>query len=139
MEMTPTHLTITEHTRRQRREMSLAGKILWQRLRGNRIAGQKFKRQHPISGYIVDFACVQHRLVVELDTGARPTGEALQRERRRMLDLMHEDWTVLRLGEADVLDRLEQVIATITRHLAPPPDRQAVSAQSTPTASREHV
>ena len=139
MEMTQTPHTITEIARHRRKTMPLAARILWQRLRAGRICGHKFRRQHPIGGYIVDFACLKHKLVIELDTGARPTDEALQRDRRRMLDLMHEGWTVLRLGEADVLDRLEQVIATITRHLAPPPDRQSAPSQSAPTASREAV
>ena len=128
MEMTQTPLTTTEIARRRRKTMPLASRILWQRLRAGRICGHKFRRQHPIAGYIVDFACVQHKLVIELDTGARPTGEAQQRDRRRMLDLMHEGWIVLRLAESDIFDRLDQVIATITRHLQPAPDRQATSA-----------
>ena len=134
MEMT--QLTTTEIARRRRKTMPLAARTLWQRLRAGRISGHKFRRQHPIGGYIVDFACLRHKLVIELDTGARPTDEAMQRDRRRMLDLMHEGWTVLRLAESDIFNRLDQVIATITRHLAPPPDRQAASA---PTVSREHV
>ena len=129
MEMTQTHLTTTELARRRRKTMPLASRILWQRLRAGRIAGHKFRRQHPISGYIVDFACLKHKLVIELETSPRPTGDALQRDRRRMLDLMHEDWTVLRLAESDIFNRLDQVIATITRHLGPGPDRQVASTR----------
>ncbi|WP_417478505.1 endonuclease domain-containing protein [Maricaulis sp.] len=127
MEMTQTHLTTTELARRRRKTMPLASRILWQRLRAGRIAGHKFRRQHPISGYIVDFACLKHKLVIEIEPNPRPTGEALQRDRRRMLDLMHEGWTVLRLAESDIFNRQDQVIATITRHLEPGPDRQAAS------------
>lgn len=123
MEMT--QLTTTEIARRRRKTMPLASRILWQRLRASRISGHSFRRQHPIGGYIVDFACLKHKLVIELDTGARPTDETLQRDRRRMLDLMHDGWTVLRLAESDIFNRLDQVIATITRHLPPLPDRQA--------------
>ena len=118
MEMTQTHLTTTELARRRRKTMPLASRILWQRLRAGRI-----------SGYIVDFACLKHKLVIELETSPRPTGDALQRDRRRMLDLMHEDWTVLRLAESDIFNRLDQVIATITRHLGPGPDRQVASTR----------
>ncbi|WP_417494088.1 endonuclease domain-containing protein [Maricaulis sp.] len=128
--MTQATLTATEIARRHRKTMPLAARILWQRLRSGRIAGHKFRRQHPISGYIVDFACVQHKLVIELETGPRPTGEALQRDRRRMLDLMHEDWTVLRLAESDIFNRLEQVIATIARHLPAESGRQTATAHA---------
>ena len=134
MDMTQARLTTTEIARRRRKTMPLAARILWQSLRAGRISGHKFRRQHPISGYIVDFACLRHKLVIELDTGARPTDEAQQRDRRRMLDLMHEGWTVLRLAESDIFNRLDQVIATITRHLPPLPDRQ-----DAPAPSREHV
>lgn len=130
MEMTQTTLTTTELARRRRKTMPLAARILWQRLRAGRISGHKFRRQHPLGGYIVDFACLRHKLVIELDTGTRPTDEAQQRDRRRMLDLMHEGWTVLRLAESDIFNRLDQVIATITRHLPPLPDRQTAPAPS---------
>tara|TARA_R110000868_G_scaffold6550_1_gene36936 strand:+ start:2521 stop:2928 length:408 start_codon:yes stop_codon:yes gene_type:complete len=130
MDMTQTRLTTTEIARRRRKTLPLAARILWQRLRAGRISGHKFRRQHPIGGYIVDFACLRHKLVIELDTGVRQTDEIQQRERRRMLDLMHEGWTVLRLAESDIFNRLDQVIATITRHLPPLPDRQAAPAQS---------
>lgn len=132
MEMT--QLTTTEIARRRRKTMPLAARTLWQRLRAGRISGHKFRRQHPIGGYIVDFACLKHKLVIELDTGARPTDETQQRDRRRMLDLMHEGWTVLRLAESDIFNRLDQVIATITRHLQPAPDRQAA-----PSRAEQHV
>lgn len=121
MEMTQTHLTTTEIARRRRKTMPLAARILWQHLRAGRISGHKFRRQHPIGGYIVDFACLRHKLVIELKDGTRLTGDALQRDRRRMLDLMHEGWTVLRLAESDIFNRLEQVIATVARHLPAEP------------------
>lgn len=130
MEMTQATLTTTEIARRRRKTMPLAARILWQRLRAGRICGHKFRRQHPIAGYIVDFACLRHKLVIELEAGPRLTGDALQRDRRRMLDLMHEGWTVLRLAESDVFNRLDQVIATITRHLPPESDLQTAAARA---------
>ena len=119
MEMT--QLTTTEIARRRRKTMPLATRTLWQRLRAGRISGHEFRCQHPISGYIVDFACLKQKLVIELKDGTRLTGDALQRDRRRMLDLMHEGWTVLRLAESDIFNRLEQVIATVARHLPAEP------------------
>ncbi|HYB58363.1 MAG TPA: endonuclease domain-containing protein, partial [Alphaproteobacteria bacterium] len=42
---------------------------LWSALRGRRLEGYKFRRQHPLGPFIVDFACLEHRLVVEADGG----------------------------------------------------------------------
>ncbi|WP_417484624.1 endonuclease domain-containing protein [Maricaulis salignorans] len=97
--------------------MPLAGNILWERLRGRRVSGHRFKRQHPIAGHIVDFACVQHKLVIELDRGVRRRPEEVERSRQRTMQLMQQGWTVIRLADADITERLEQVITTITRHL----------------------
>ena len=128
--MDMTQLTTPRRARPRHEAIPQAGIILWDRLRERRISGQRFERQYPIAGYIVDFACVRHKLVIELEDGPRPTGDALQRDRRRMLDLMHEGWTVLRLAESDVFNRLDQVIATITRHLPPESDRQTAAARA---------
>ncbi|WP_339747344.1 endonuclease domain-containing protein [uncultured Maricaulis sp.] len=95
----------------------LAGKILWERLRGRRISGHRFERQHPITGYIVDFACVRHQLVIELDGNTHRRPEEIERSRLRTMELMQQGWTVIRLADADIAERLEQVITTIARHL----------------------
>jgi very-short-patch-repair endonuclease len=49
--------------------MTPAEQILWDRLRGRRFQGLKFRRQHPLGRFIVDFYCAEHRLVIELDGG----------------------------------------------------------------------
>jgi len=58
--------------RRLRRDMTNAEVALWRCLRGSRLDGLKFRRQVPIGVYLVDFLCVEHRLIVELD--GRPHG-----------------------------------------------------------------
>ena len=50
-----------------RRKMTPSEKVLWQRLRSKKIAGFKFRRQHPIRYYIADFYCHEARLVIEVD------------------------------------------------------------------------
>jgi very-short-patch-repair endonuclease len=50
-----------------RRNMTPSEKALWQRLRSNKIAGLKFRRQHPVKYYIADFYCHEARLVIEVD------------------------------------------------------------------------
>jgi very-short-patch-repair endonuclease len=56
----------TEFARELRRDATDAERFLWQRLR-NGALGVKFRRQHPLAGYVLDFCCLGHRLVIELD------------------------------------------------------------------------
>ncbi|HEY3911414.1 MAG TPA: endonuclease domain-containing protein [Stellaceae bacterium] len=49
-----------------------AERRLWSVLRDRRLAGYKFRRQHPVGGYIADFACIERRLLIELDGGQLP-------------------------------------------------------------------
>ncbi|MDB6059785.1 MAG: methylase [Verrucomicrobiales bacterium] len=57
----------TEIARQLRRDQTNEEKQMWRALRAGRFAGFKFRRQHPIANYIVDFYCPQARVVVELD------------------------------------------------------------------------
>lgn len=61
----------TQRARELRARQTKAESLLWQVLRGRRLCGLKFRRQFPIEPWIVDFACVEHKLVVELDGGYR--------------------------------------------------------------------
>ena len=58
-----------DQAKRLRKSMTDAERWLWYRLRAHRFEGYKFKRQVPVGPYIVDFACLNHGLVVELDGG----------------------------------------------------------------------
>jgi very-short-patch-repair endonuclease len=49
--------------------MTDAEKLLWARLRNRQLAGYKFRRQHPIGPFIVDFVCLEKKLLVEVDGG----------------------------------------------------------------------
>jgi very-short-patch-repair endonuclease len=53
--------------RELRQEGTEAEKLLWNALRGKRLDGLKFRRQHPYENTILDFFCVEHQLVIELD------------------------------------------------------------------------
>ena len=55
--------------RRMRHEPTNAERKLWRLLRGGQTAGAKFRRQHPVAPYILDFVCVELRLAIELDGG----------------------------------------------------------------------
>jgi very-short-patch-repair endonuclease len=85
---------------------------LWQALRDRRLSGWKFRRQHVIGGYVVDFYCPALGLVIEVD-GSVHDGRRAQ-DRQRDQDLTALGVQVLRLRNADVLERLESVAASLT-------------------------
>ena len=60
---------ITANGRQLRQNMTPAERTLWQHLRGKRLGGYKFRRQQPFGGYILDFVCVDAKLVIEIDGG----------------------------------------------------------------------
>jgi very-short-patch-repair endonuclease len=86
--------------------MTDAERRLWACLRGRRLIGYKFRRQHPLGRFIVDFACVEHRLVIEADGGQHCENEA---DERRTAWLERRGWRVLRFWNTDVLTNSEGV------------------------------
>ena len=64
----PEH-NLTERARELRRQSTDAERMLWSRLRDRRLHGIKFRRQAQIGQYIVDFLCMERRLIIELDGG----------------------------------------------------------------------
>ena len=90
-------------------------KILWSHLRGAKLEGFKFRRQHPIAGYFADFACVEAKLVVELDGGQH--SERADYDARRTEALEAAGYRVFRFWNHAVLEDCGSVIDTILREL----------------------
>ena len=105
----------TGRARTLRRSQPAAEEGLWSALRGYRVGGLKFRRQHPIGGYVVDFACVDRRLVIEVDGQSHKREEQAAFDERRTLDLGRDGWTVLRFTNEQVLAELPLVLAAIER------------------------
>jgi len=104
-----------------RREMTDAERRLWSALRAHRLDGLSFRRQIPIGRYIVDFACHERRLVVEVD-GGQHSGAARDIERDRWLE--SKGYRVLRFWNSDVLRNragVLQVIVDAARSATPLP------------------
>ena len=98
-----------------------AEQALWRHLRSRQLNGHKFRRQHPIGPYIADFACVEARLVVELDGGQHAQADALKHDERRTQFLLAQGWHVLRFWNHDMLAEPAGVLQTIVQALAHPP------------------
>ena len=102
--------TTLQYARQLRRAaMTDAEKRLWQHLRAGRMAGRKFRRQHPIPPYIVDFCCVERMLIVELDGGQH--SQEVDQTRTRWLESL--GWRILRFWNHDVLSETDAVLDVI--------------------------
>jgi primosomal protein N' (replication factor Y) len=89
---------------------------MWSALRDRRLLRYKFRRQHPIGDFIVDFACTEHGLVIELDGGQHADNLV---DSRRTTCLEDRGWRVIRFWNNDVLANTNGVIETILRALEP--------------------
>jgi very-short-patch-repair endonuclease len=103
--------------REMRRAPTPAEDALWQSLRSRRLAGAKFRRQHAIGGFIVDFVCVERRLIVEVDgeIHQQPGTQAYDAERQAALGAL--GFRVLRFDNAQVLAEPVGVLAVIAEAL----------------------
>ncbi|MEF0939313.1 endonuclease domain-containing protein [Rhizobium sp. BR 362] len=109
MPHTPVPSRIRNNARRMRKTVTDAELRLWNELRAHRLMGLGFRRQLPIAGYIVDFACPAEKLIVEVDglQHASEHDQAYDRERTRRLEA--DGWTVLRFWNNDVLKDIDNV------------------------------
>jgi very-short-patch-repair endonuclease len=99
--------------RKLRKDMSLPEVLLWRELR-KRPAGLKFRRQHPAGPYIIDFACLQSRLAIEIDGEAHGRGRAPIHDETRDEWLADQGFRTLRIAARDVLENLEGVMKMVT-------------------------
>ena len=102
-----------------RREMSLPEVLLWQRLRGGK-AGAKFRRQHPVAPYVVDFYCREAALIVEVDGKAHDNADRAARDERRDAFLSENGFRVVHVAAGDVLRDVDGVAASIAALVATP-------------------
>ena len=103
--------TTIERARRLRRDKTKAEAVLWRAVRGRKLGGFKFRRQVPIDRYFADFACLEARLVVELDGGRH--GDAVAYDAARTEVLEQAGFTVLRFWNWQVLEELDSVIQSV--------------------------
>ncbi len=92
-----------------------AERILWYHLRGRRLGGYKFRRQLVIDPYIVDFACLDGKLIVEADGGQHSDQKYIDNERTRYLE--DRGFCVLRFWNNEILNELHSVLECIHQEL----------------------
>jgi len=94
-------------------------RLLWKYLRKKQLDGYKFRRQVVIEPYIVDFACFEAKLIIELDGGQHQIEEDKDRERDEFLKEC--GFVVLRFWNNEVTSNIEGVLEVIRMHLITPP------------------
>ena len=106
-----------KHRRALRSEMTRAENKLWLRLRGKQFEGVKFRRQHGIGSYIVDFYCPERLIVVEVDGDVHSEATQIVRDRNREEHLSGLGLRVIRYTNDEVLNNLEGVLEDLIMKL----------------------
>ena len=115
-EVRPWRKHLKEYARQNRRQPTPAENILWQELRGSR-QGIKFRRQHAIGFFIVDFLCVAAKLIIEVDGEIHCSSEQAEYDTGRTFTLTELGYRELRFSNQQVLTSLDNVLVTIAQSL----------------------
>ena len=108
----PMHPLMRDRARQLRQDSSIPERVLWSMLRDRRLAGLKFRRQHPIGPFVVDFFCEQAQIVIELD-GESHVGRA-DEDQRRSVWVQSQGLQVLRI----MIDDLQQSPDAVAQEIA---------------------
>ena len=103
--------------RNLRRNESDAERKLWSKLRSRQFDNLKFRRQHPIGKYIVDFVSIEKKIIVEVDGGQHNELNNIENDKQRTIRLENEGYTVLRFWNNDVLTNIEGVVIRILEQI----------------------
>ena len=103
--------------RQLRQQLTNAEIRLWYHLRGRRLQGFRFRRQHPLGPYFADFACLEVGLIVELDGGQHNTQKGIAHDEVRSGVLAARGFEVLRFWNNDVLQNTQGVLEVIAKKL----------------------
>jgi len=117
-----------ERAREMRREATAGERKLWSHLRRKSIGGVRFRRQHPLFGFIADFCCAEARIVVELDGDSHAARADYDRWRTR--ELNRRGYRVVRFLNQEVIENIEGVIEKIWEEIQAPPPRSSPVAKN---------
>jgi very-short-patch-repair endonuclease len=112
---------ILKNARELRKNQTDAEQLLWGLLRDRRFAGKKFRRQHPVDRYVLDFYCHELKLAVELDGGQHNEEVAQHYDKERTRLLNEHGIQVIRFWNNEVLRQTDSVLETLWNALTPTP------------------
>ena len=100
--------------------MTPAESMLWSFLRNKSFLGLKFRRQHPIKNFIVDFYCHELKMVIELDGSIHDQNDQAEYDLGRTFELEELGLKVIRFRNEEVFDSIERVLERISNFSTPP-------------------
>lgn len=109
---------IIRRARILRKKMTFAESLLWEQLRKKQLNGVRFRRQHPVSRFIVDFYCYKASLVIEIDGGVHQEKDQSERDENRTYELEKLGLIVIRFSNKEVISHLSKVLAIIENKLS---------------------
>lgn len=108
---------LAEFARQNRKNATPAEDKLWQEIRNRKIHGFKFRRQHPINGFIPDFVCLPKKLIIEIDGAYHDEADQKKYDELRTKWLAATKYSILRFTNDEVIDNTERVVETIGNFL----------------------
>jgi adenine-specific DNA-methyltransferase len=121
-----------QRARDLRRRQTEHEQIIWRSLRNRRFADFKFRRQFPLGNYIVDFVCLERRLILELDGGQHGEPDQTRYDAARDAWLHSQGFKVLRFWNHQVMSEWEMIVDTLWDEL----QRSPLTPNPSPAAGR---
>ena len=100
-----------------RKNLTEAEHILWSALRRKQLKGKRFRRQHPIDIFIVDFYCHEHKLVIEIDSGIHQNMDQKEYDKGRSYELEKHGLKIIRFTNDQIIYDLPGVLQEIIDYL----------------------
>ncbi|MCJ9752048.1 endonuclease domain-containing protein [Neorhizobium sp. BETTINA12A] len=104
-----------KNARNMRRALTEAELKFWNAVRAHRLMGIGFRRQMPIAGYIVDFACPEHKLIIEIDGVSHSYDQNIRRDLTRDQQLASLGWQVVRFTNDEVHGHIDDLCMHLLR------------------------
>ena len=109
-------MSLTRFKKQLRIDQTDSETRLWNQLRDRNLHDYKFRRQHIIQGYIVDFVCLEQKLIIELDGGQHAERKSYDNKRTQVLE--KEGFRVVRFWNNEVLENIEGALDIILTELS---------------------
>ncbi len=110
-------VTLENRSINLRKNSTDAEKLLWGLLRDKRFMGYKFRRQHVIDGYIIDFFCTEENVGIELDGGQHNQTDTINYDNKRTEALMRAGIRIIRFWNNDVINKTSEVLESLVDFL----------------------
>jgi very-short-patch-repair endonuclease len=104
---------VKTRVRQLRKDSTGPERRLWAAIRGSQLAGLKFRRQHPIGPFVVDFCCLEETLVIELD--GKSHIDMAEEDRQRQEYIEGQGFRVIRFDNDEVLQNIDGVVMAILK------------------------